>query len=211
VETVDRVRIDHFIGFTRCWAVPAAAADAREGRFLPGPGELLFVALERALGALPIVAEDLGVLTPEVEALRDRFAFPGMKVLQFAWGAGAGNAFLPHSFPVNTIAYTGTHDNDTTAGWWAAANEGEREHLRRYLAQDVTEPAWTLMRMGAASVADGFVAPMQDLLGLGTGARMNFPGRAAGNWAWRLEAGAANEALAARLRELTGLYARLPH
>ncbi len=209
-ETVDRVRLDHFIGFTRYWEVPAGAADARSGRFLPGPGAELFEALERAIGALPIVAEDLGVLTPAVEALRDRFAFPGMKILQFAFGGETNSAFLPHAFAPNCVAYTGTHDNDTTAGWYAGAAAHERDALRRYLGREVGDPAWELIRLGQASTADSFVAPAQDLLSLGGEARMNFPGRPAGNWSWRVREGALDDALAARLRELTGTFGRLP-
>jgi 4-alpha-glucanotransferase len=206
---VDRVRLDHFIGFTRCWEVPADAEDARGGRFQPGPGAALFEALERALGDLPIVAEDLGVLTPEVEALRDRFAFPGMKILQFAFGGAIDSAFLPHAYPANCVAYTGTHDNDTTRGWWSSAAPSEREHLRRYLGREVGDPAWDLLRLGMASVADTCIAPAQDLLSLGGEARMNFPGRPAGNWAWRLRAEGLGEGVQAGLRELAEVYGRL--
>jgi len=208
LSLVDRVRLDHFIGFTRCWAVPAGAEDARAGTFERVPGGPLFEALERALGELPIVAEDLGVLTPEVESLRDRFAFPGMKILQFAFGGEANGAFLPHTYGRNAVVYTGTHDNDTTAGWWAEATEGERDYLRRYLDRDVTDPCWALLRLGMASVADTFVVPAQDLLRLGSGARMNFPGRASGNWAWRVPAHALDPEIAGRLRELAILFGR---
>lgn len=209
-ELVDRVRLDHFIGFTRSWQVPADAPDARSGRFEPGPGAALFHALEAALGELPIVAEDLGVLTPEVEALRDDFRFPGMKILQFAFGGATDSAFLPHAYGPNCVAYTGTHDNDTTRGWWDTCSDTEREFLRRYLGHDVGDPAWDLIRLGAASVADTFVTTAQDLLSLPGEARMNFPGRAAGNWCWRAASGALDPALAARLRDLTELYGRLP-
>jgi 4-alpha-glucanotransferase len=210
LELVDRVRLDHFIGFTRCWAVPAGASDAREGHFQPGPGEALFEALIAAIGELPIVAEDLGVVTPEVEALRDRYAFPGMKILQFAFGGTATSGFLPHAYTRNCVVYSGTHDNDTTAGWWASAAESERDFLRRYLDRDVADPAWALLRLASASVADTCVVPAQDLLGLGTGARMNFPSRASGNWSWRVREGTLDEPLARRLREVTELYGRLP-
>ena len=207
---VDRVRLDHFIGFTRTWAVPAQAADAREGRFEPGPSSALFRALEASLGRLPILAEDLGVVTPEVEALRDEFAFPGMRIFQFGFGGGPDNLFLPHMYVPNTVVYTGTHDNDTTAGWWRAATEQERDHARRYLASPVNEPAWDFLRATMASVADTCVVPAQDLLELGTEARMNFPGRPAGYWSWRLLPGALDEPLAARMRTLTELYGRAP-
>jgi 4-alpha-glucanotransferase len=207
---VDRVRLDHFIGFTRCWEVPADAPDARTGRFAPGPGAELFTALERALGDLPIIAEDLGVLTPEVEALRDRFALPGMKILQFAFGGETNSSFLPHAYSQNCVVYSGTHDNDTSAGWWAAAAENERDFLQRYVAREVHEPAWELIRLGMASCADAFVAPAQDLLSLDTHSRMNFPGRPSGNWGWRVSPGALDPALAERLRTLTALFGRLP-
>jgi 4-alpha-glucanotransferase len=210
LELVDRVRLDHFIGFTRCWEVPAKAASAREGAFRPGPGAELFVALERAIGDLPIVAEDLGVLTPAVEALRDRFEFPGMKILQFAFGGALDSSFLPHAHTLNSVVYTGTHDNDTTAGWWAAASEQERDNLRRYVDRDVQDAPWTLIRLGMASVADTFLVPAQDLLSLGSDARMNFPGRPAGNWFWRVPEGALDEGMAGRLRYLTALFGRLP-
>jgi len=205
---VDRVRLDHFIGFTRCWAVPAGAADAREGAFEPGPGAALFRALEGALGRLPILAEDLGVLTPEVEALRDEFSFPGMKVLQFAFGAEPDNTFLPHHHVPNSVVYTGTHDNDTTMGWWEAATEAERHHARTYLANPLHEPAWDFLRACAASVADTCVVPAQDLLQLGTAARMNFPGRPSGNWSWRLPSGALDGVIASRLQGLVTLFGR---
>ena len=205
---VDRVRLDHFIGFTRSWAVPAEATDAREGRFEPGPGSALFRALEAALGRLPILAEDLGVVTPEVEALRDEFAFPGMRVLQFAFGEGPDNPFLPHAYVPNAVVYTGTHDNDTTIGWWQSSSEEVRDHARRYLSSPAHEPAWDLLRAAMASVADTCVVPAQDLLGLGTESRMNFPGRPAGNWSWRLLPGTLDEPLAARLRTLAELYGR---
>jgi 4-alpha-glucanotransferase len=210
LELVDRVRLDHFIGFTRYYEVPAEALDARKGRFQPGPGAELFLALERAIGDLPIVAEDLGVLTPAVEALRDRFAFPGMKILQFAFGGALDSAFLPHAYTRNCVVYTGTHDNDTTAGWWALASEGERDNLRRYLDRDVHDAPWALIRLGMSSVADTFLVPAQDLLSLGSDARMNFPGRPAGNWFWRVPYGALDAGMAARLRTLTALYGRLP-
>ena len=208
LATVDRVRIDHFIGFSRYWEIPADAPDARSGRFCASPGHALFEAIEGALGQVAIVAEDLGVLTPEVEALRDRFAFPGMKVTQFAWGSGADNMFLPHGWNANLVAYAGTHDNDTTVGWWHQASDGERGHMQAYLGREVREPAWDLIRLCMASVADTFVASAQDLLSLGGEARMNFPGKPAGNWSWRLREGALDDGVARRLRELTELYDR---
>ena len=208
-ELVDRVRLDHFIGFTRCWEVPAGASTARAGRFRPGPGAELFVALEAALGRLPIVAEDLGVLTPEVEALRDRFEFPGMKILQFAFGGEKNSAFLPEHYRPNCVVYTGTHDNDTSAAWWASAAPDEREHLRNTLGRDVDDPAWALLELGMMSVADTCLVPAQDLLSLGGEARMNFPGKPAANWVWRAADGALGDGVAARLRALTQRSGRI--
>lgn len=208
LETVDRVRLDHFIGFSRNWEIPAGAEDARTGRFQPGPGAELFHALERALGELPIIAEDLGVLTPEVEALRDRFAFPGMRILQFGFGGETNSQFLPHAYVPNTCVYTGTHDNDTTAAWYASATEAERTHLARYLGRDVRESAWDLGQLAQASVADTCVLPAQDLLQRGGEARMNFPGRAVGNWSWRLKHGELEAGAWQRLAAMTDLYGR---
>ncbi|HTR96912.1 MAG TPA: 4-alpha-glucanotransferase [Candidatus Acidoferrales bacterium] len=207
---VDRVRLDHFIGLVRGWQVPAGAADARGGAYAAGPGAALLSDVTRSLGSLALIAEDLGVVTPEVVALRERFGLPGMKVLQFAFDGGDDNPFLPHAHERNAVVYTGTHDNDTTAGWWATAPEATRTRLRRYVGHEVHDPAATLLRLGSASVAADFVAPMQDALGLGTEARMNLPGRAADNWSWRLRAGTLDDALAARLRELAATYDRLP-
>jgi 4-alpha-glucanotransferase len=168
----------------------------------------LFEAMERSLGRLPIVAEDLGVLTPEVEALRDRFEFPGMKVLQFAFDSDATNPFLHHRHRANGVVYAGTHDNDTTAGWWAAASEPVRAYARAYLGRPLADPAWELIRAGMMSVSDTFVASAQDLLSLGGEARMNFPGRPAGNWSWRLRPGELDGRVADRLRAATADYAR---
>ena len=207
-ELVDRVRLDHFIGFTRGWAVPADAPDARSGTFEPGPGAAIFEAIGRSLGRLPIVAEDLGVVTPEVEALRDRFAFPGMKVLQFAFDGDEANPFLPRNHQANSVVYTGTHDNDTSAGWWVAAAESTRERTRTRLGCAMDDPAWDLLRAAMASVGDTCVVPAQDLLSLGSEARMNFPGRPSGNWSWRLRPGQLGDALAARLAAPTREFGR---
>ncbi len=206
---VDRVRLDHFIGFHNYFEIPADAPDARKGRWVPGPGSALFDALETALGPLPILAEDLGEVSPEVFALRDRHEFPGMRVLTFAFGSGSENPFLPHRFETaHCAAYTGSHDNDPVAGWWATASDAERDHVRSYLARDGSDIAWDLLRLGSASVADSFVAQMQDVLALGSDSRMNLPGRASGNWQWRLISGQASPELAERLRALTGIYGR---
>ncbi|HEV7215671.1 MAG TPA: 4-alpha-glucanotransferase, partial [Chloroflexota bacterium] len=205
---VDLLRLDHFRGFAAYWAIPARLPTAVGGRWRRGPGAALFKALEQALGPLPLVAEDLGLLTPDVAALRERFGFPGMKVLQFAFGDDAHNAFLPHNYYRHFVVYTGTHDNDTTAGWFAAASVHERRNVERYAACEGRDPVWAMIRLAAGSVADLCVIPMQDLLGLGSQARMNFPGTADGNWGWRYAGELPNDPLAAKLAELTACYGR---
>lgn len=205
----DLIRVDHFRGFEAFWEVPAGEETAINGRWVKAPGEDLFETIERELGKLPIVAEDLGVITPEVEALRDRFDFPGMKILQFAF-SDPTNAYLPHNFGANCVVYTGTHDNDTTQGWYDAASVQERDYMRRYVGCDGSDAPWDLIRLGMMSVADRAVFPMQDLLGLGSEARLNTPGRASGNWSWRYPPEVLTDALANRLAELTLVYARFP-
>ena len=216
----DLVRLDHFRGFEACWEVPAGAATAAAGRWVKGPGEALFARLEGELGKLPLVAENLGVITPEVEALRERFGFPGMAVLQFAFGKDPqAESFRPHRYVHNLVAYTGTHDNDTALGWWSSApGQGstrtaqdiaeERAHACAYLATDGREVNWALVRGVYASVAALAVAPLQDLLGLGSEARMNTPATASGNWRWRASETDLSPALAARVRALAELYGR---
>ena len=216
---VDAVRLDHFRGFEAYWAVPAGAVTAECGGWRPGPGAALLVALRRALGSLPFVAENLGVITPQVEALRRSFGLPGMAVLQFAFGEDPqAKGFRPHNYQRDLVAYTGTHDNDTAIGWWASqggdstrtADEvrREKEHARRYLATDGTEMNWVMIRAVLSSVAATAVAPLQDVLGLGSEARMNRPSVASGNWRWRFRAGDLGSALADRLGDLTALYDR---
>ena len=214
----DGVRIDHFLGFLRAWGIPARARSARRGTWLPGPGRALFDAVKAALGDVPIIAEDLGVLTPEAAALRDRFKFPGMRVMQFGFGPG-GDYHLPHRYPRRAVAYTGTHDNNTTAGWFAdlvrrnghagSAITAEREKVMHYLkAPRSRSVPWQMIRAAMASVADTVICPVQDILGLGEEARMNVPGIAADQWKWRLPPGRLTPALAARLRTLMELYDR---
>ena len=218
--TVDMVRLDHFRGFEAYWEVPAGEKTARNGRWVKGPGAKLFAAVEQALGALPIVAENLGVITPEVEAIRHRFNYPGMSVLQFAFGTDPqAPTFRPHNYPREVVAYTGTHDNDTTVGWWnstAATDstrsekdiEEERDFTRAYLHSDGREIQWDFIRTIMASVADTAVVPMQDVLGLGSSARMNLPGSTRGHWRWRMRRDAITSSLSERLARLNRLYDR---
>jgi 4-alpha-glucanotransferase len=208
LELVDIVRLDHFRGFESYWEVPAGRADAVVGHWVQAPGAALLATVKGALGRLPIIAEDLGVITPEVDALRAQFGLPGMRVLQFAFGDKPANAYLPHNYQANTVVYTGTHDNDTTRGWFAATMDKDRDHVRRYLARDGSDVAWDFIRAAWASVADYAMAPLQDLLNLGAEARMNTPGRAAGNWSWRYQSSQLSAGLLGRLAELTELYGR---
>jgi 4-alpha-glucanotransferase len=215
---VDVVRIDHFRGLEAFYEVPGQAADAREGRWVPGPGDRLLSALRDALGSLPFIAEDLGVITPEVIALRDRFSLAGMRVLQFAFGsADGGDPFKPHNFIPESVAYTGTHDNDTTVGWFQGAGgvdasaeqaRAERERALRYLHSDGREIHWDFIRAVEASVARTAVVPLQDVLGLGSEARFNTPARPTGNWTWRFTEEQLRPSHAARLAEMAALYGR---
>jgi len=216
---VDEIRLDHFRGFEAYWSIPAGAPTAEGGRWRPGPGAALFDRLRLALGRLPFVAENLGVITPPVEALRRRFDLPGMAILQFAFGTDPqAPGFRPHRYQRDLVAYTGTHDNDTVAGWWASQGGDstrtpaevatEKALALRYLDADGRDMPWTMLRALQASVAGTVIAPVQDLLGLGSEARMNRPGTASGNWRWRLQEGQLTGALAARLGELSGLFER---
>jgi 4-alpha-glucanotransferase len=209
-ELVDVVRIDHFRGFEAHWEIAASEPTAVNGRWVPGPGAALFQAIADALGPLPVIAEDLGVITPEVDALRTGLDFPGMRILQFAWGdaQSSENRYLPHHHEVDSVVYTGSHDNDTTQGWWAVASEAERQHLRNYLGVDGHAVHWDLVRAAAASVADTAVHPLQDVLGLGNEHRMNFPGTSTGNWVWRFTWDMVPPDTAGRLLHLGQLYGR---
>jgi len=209
-ELVDIVRIDHFRGFAGYWEIQASEPTAERGRWVSGPGEALFKAIAKALGPMPIIAEDLGVITPDVDALRKKFGFPGMRILQFAFASDASDRFLPHNYEPDTVVYTGTHDNDTAAGWWATATDHERHFARGYLATDGHDMAWTLIRAACASVADTAVHPMQDVLALPTDSRMNYPGQREGWWEWRFEWGQVHPWHAHRLSELCRYYSRLP-
>ncbi|MGQ9517363.1 MAG: 4-alpha-glucanotransferase [Anaerolineae bacterium] len=209
MELVDIVRIDHFRGFEAYWEVPAEEPTAIHGRWVPGPGLAFFRALEAELGPLPIIAEDLGIITPAVEQLRDACGFPGMKVLQFAFGSGPDNPYLPHNYTTpRCVVYTGTHDNDTTAGWFAQLPPEERAYVCRYLDSDGTEIHWDMIRLAMLSIAAIAMVPAQDVLGFGSEARMNLPGRPHGNWAWRCPAEALTDAIAERLRQLALDYGR---
>ncbi|PYY21996.1 MAG: 4-alpha-glucanotransferase [Acidobacteria bacterium] len=221
----DMLRVDHFRGFEAYWEVPAGERTAQNGKWVKGPGAELFAVLEAKLECLPILAENLGVITPEVEAIRERFGFPGMAILQFAFGNDPqGPSFRPHNYPRNLVAYTGTHDNDTVIGWWTSKpGEGsirteedirkERQFTRTYLGYDdtgISEPInWVFIRSLMASVADTVVFPLQDVLGEGAQARMNVPGTATGNWRWRFRGERLTEDIASRLRKIASIYDRL--
>jgi len=204
----DYVRIDHFRGFEAYWEVPASEATAVNGRWVKGPGKALFQAAQDALGALPIIAEDLGVITPEVKALRDALGFPGMRVLHFAFVADASSDFLPHNYIQNTVAYAGTHDNDTTLGWFSKLDSATRQQVLDYTGTDGSHIHWDFIRLLLMSVADTAILTLQDVIGLGSEARMNFPGRADGNWQWRFTWDQLTDEVQARLRKLTVTYGR---
>ncbi len=206
----DLVRIDHFRGFEACWAIPAGETTAVNGRWIPVPGAELLAALQRMIPEAPLVAEDLGVITPEVEALRERFALPGMKILHFAFDSGPDNPYLPHNLPRRCVVYTGTHDNDTTLGWWEGLDRPARDSIRAYLGTPGGDIPWELNRAALSTVADLCILPLQDVLGLGGGARMNLPGRPGGNWGWRFLPGALTGELAAKLSAMVHRYGRSP-
>jgi len=216
----DALRLDHFIAFHRYWEIPADSQTAREGRFMPVPGADFFRRLREAVGGLPFIAEDLGLVTPEVHTLRHEFGLPGMRVLAFAFGGGP-HEYQPHRYPRETVVYTGTHDNDTVIGW-LTANEretspearahlsAERKRALAYAASDGKEPHWDFIRLALGSTANTALFPLQDVLGLGTEARMNVPGTASGNWAWRFGKADISLATRVRLRELSETYERIP-
>jgi 4-alpha-glucanotransferase len=209
---VDMIRLDHFRGFAAAWHVPAAAATAQTGQWVPGPGADFFAAAEKELGALPFIAEDLGLITPDVGTLRDRFRLPGMRVLQFAFDGHSDNPHLPDNYVPNTVVYTGTHDNPTTRGWFEALPEPQRQALGKYLRRPVEdrEAASALIELAWSSVAALAIAPLQDLLNLGNDARMNLPGRAEGNWRWRFTEDMLTLETLGRLHDLTQRSDRMP-
>ena len=205
----DVVRLDHFIGFVRNWEIPAKDVTAENGQWADVPGWDLFETLQRRLGSLPMIAEDLGSLTPAVEQLRDAFGFPGMRVLQYGFGGDANNRDLPHNYVKNSVVYTGTHDNDTTVGWYRNLPGNARKHFRAYFRSNGREPNWDMIRGGYSSNADTVIIPLQDILGLDSRSRMNTPSTKNGNWKWRMAEGELSHDLEKRLYELTKLYGRL--
>jgi len=222
LQLVDIIRLDHFRGFERYWAVPGTEQTAVKGKWEHGPGPKFFEAVQSSLGNVPIIAEDLGFITPEVEHLRDQFGFPGMRVLQFAFGNDdQADSFKPYNFPHGCVVYTGTHDNDTTVGWLTSSGAGdstrsgeevskERDFVLKYLGTDGHEIHWDMIRLSLASVARVAITPMQDLLGLGSDARMNVPARETGNWSWRFLSDQVTPETRSRLGELTQVYGRDP-
>jgi len=212
LASCDILRLDHFLGFYHYWEIPASEPTAVNGRWVDGPRDDLFQALRQALGKLPLIAEDLGLITDEVRALRQRLELPGMRVMQFGFGNPGAHIYLPHQYERNTVVYTGTHDNDTILGWWrSGATEQERCHASAYLGHDPEGMNWAFIRAALASIADLCVVPLQDVLGLGSEARMNVPSRADGNWTWRYEPGALTGELASRLATLAEVADRDHH
>jgi len=221
-EMLDMIRLDHFRGFEAYYEIPGNETTAVNGRWVKGPGAALFEEVEKELGSLPILAENLGVITPEVEGLRNRFGYPGMAILQFAFGKDPqAPDFKPHNYPRHRVAYTGTHDNDTVVGWWHSTGAGdsvrtpedvdkEMEFAQSYLATDGTNIHWVMIRALMASVADTVIFPIQDVLGVGSEGRMNLPGTSSGNWRWRYRAEELTLGIGTRLRKMVETYDRLP-
>ena len=209
LQLFDLIRVDHFRGFVSCWAIPADEKTAINGSWIKVPGEQLFNLLQEEFNPLPIVAEDLGVITADVEQLRDRFQLPGMKILQFAFDSGPSNPYLPHNHLPNSVAYTGTHDNNTTLGWWQELDSEGKRQVKDYLKRPCADMPWTLIETAAASVANLTVIPLQDLLGLDAKARMNQPGTAHGNWQWRCLPNQPGQQITKQLHQLSHLYGRV--
>jgi len=213
LQYVDIVRIDHFRGFEAFWRIPAGETNGMKGEWIKAPGEEFFEKLGNTLGNIPVLAEDLGIITPEVEELRDRFNFPGMRILMFAFGENAQNAYLPHNYVQNSVVYPGTHDNDTIIGWWEKAKEKEKQHVAEYLGyshyQEIKEINWVFVRMALASVANLAIIALQDVLDLDNRARMNDPSINAGNWRWRFtNSDLLTQELSEKLLKLNQLYSR---
>ncbi len=208
LDMFDWVRIDHFRGFEAYWEIQASEETAMNGRWVKAPGDELFEALHQVFDPLPLVAEDLGIITPEVDALRQKYHLPGMKILQFAFGGDAGNPYLPHNQTIDSVVYTGTHDNDTTLGWYQSLPDGVKQHVQHYLGHPQEPMPWPVIRSALASVARLAMLPMQDLLGQDGGHRMNTPGTSDGNWRWRFEWRQIDDGLAPKLNALMALYGR---
>ena len=208
LDLFDLIRIDHFRGFEACWEIPVTCGTAIDGQWVAAPGDALFNALLNAFGELPLVAEDLGIITDEVTALREKYGMPGMKILQFAFGGDATNPYLPHQHCQDSVAYTGTHDNDTTLGWFESADDATKHHVYSYFGETTEAMPWLLIRAALRSVSQLAVIPMQDLLGLNGEHRMNVPGTVEDNWTWRFDWDMVDENHAPRLNELNKLYGR---
>lgn len=210
LKLFDLVRIDHFRGFAGYWEVPANAVTAMHGRWMPGPGAKLFEAFEHALGDLPIIAEDLGMITPDVVELRERFKLPGMRILQFAFGEDESHHFLPHHYVPNSVAYTGTHDNDTSIGWWNTATHGEKVFAQKYLGSDGQQIQWDMIESISNSEANTVIISMQDVLGLSGEHRMNLPGLQDGNWEWRFSWDQVRPEQTLALAKISAEHGRIP-
>lgn len=208
LDLFDLIRIDHFRGFEACWEIPADCDTAIDGQWVAAPGDALFGALLATFGELPLVAEDLGIITDEVTALREKYGMPGMKILQFAFGGDASNPYLPHQHCQDSVAYTGTHDNDTTMGWFDNLDQATKAHVYEYFGETTEAMPWLLVRAALQSVSQLAVLPMQDLLALGGEHRMNVPGTTEGNWAWRLDWDMVDGSCVPKLKNLNKLYGR---
>lgn len=209
LKLFDYIRLDHFRGFVNYWEIPAGNETAEIGKWVPGPGAEFFETILSELGSLPIIAEDLGEISNDVYELRDQFNLPGMKIFQFAFTNDPDDPFLPHNYPVNCVAYSGTHDNDTALGWYLNAPVKEQDFCRKYLSRSGENISWDLIRAVWASVAKISIAPLQDFLSLGSDSRMNFPGQSSGNWSWRVSSSQINSGLAQKIKEINYLYSRL--
>ncbi len=210
LQLVDVVRIDHFRGFAAAWVVPGDAETASVGHWERNPGGDIFASIRREFGELPVIVEDLGVITPDVISLREILGFPGMSVLQFAFENDPLNVYLPHNYTRNSVVYTATHDNETTVGWFHSRPEHERATIQAYLGRDGSDIAWDMIRLALASVANTAIVPLQDVLRLGNEARINLPGQAFGNWSWRCRTDQLEDGLAAGLGTLATLFGRAP-
>ncbi len=204
----DILRIDHFRGLAAYWSVPYGEKTAINGEWIDAPGHAMLKAVYDTLGVMPIIAENLGVITPDVEEMREAFKMPGMKILQFAFDSGEENEFIPHTYDKNSVVYTGTHDNNTTLGWYHESSDQDKQNVRNYFHFDDNDPAWSFIRLAWSTVSNIAIAPMQDILRLGAEARMNFPGKSPGYWKWRYKSDQLTEKHAKDLREISKTYGR---